>query len=106
MHAGDVIAVYATDAGGAAAFLAQLDWDGFTHVSDSSWKVSTTASSGWKLSGFDDSGWVQATEYGQYGVSPWGTGVAGFPSGSTAQWIWTGDNKGDDQAYFRFVVGS
>ena len=104
LRAGDIVAVAATDAGGVAGFLAEIDWDGVTFVSDTSWKVSTTAPAGWNQGSFDDSAWDNATSYGTYGVSPWGTRVAGFPAGSSAEWIWTNDNDGDNQAYFRLVI--
>ena len=52
---------------------------------------------------FDDSGWSQATSYGSYGTAPWFTGVAGFPPGSTAEWIWTA-NTTDNPVYLRWTV--
>lgn len=52
--------------------------------------------------GFDDSAWVAATNFGTYGVSPWGKKVSGLPSDSTAQWIWAADNSNIDVLYLRF----
>ena len=104
VHVGDVVAVHASDAGGVAGFLAHIDWDGLTLVSNSSWKVATSAPEGWDTVGFDDSGWADATEHGAYGVAPWNTGVNGFPTDSAAQWIWSDDNDGDDEVFLRLVV--
>ncbi len=106
----DVIGVHATDNPGAfgfGGFMAQVDWDGNTTVSDTSWKVTTsTPASDWADQGFNDSGWDDATAYGPFGVSPWMDWMSGFPSGSDAQWIWSDDNIGDDDVYFRKVLGS
>ena len=63
----NVIAVKGIDAGGVAAFIAYMSWAGGSAVSDSGWKVSTSAASGWNSTGFDDSGWANATDYGGYG---------------------------------------
>lgn len=100
----NVIAVEGTDAGGAAALIAQLNWDGKQAVSGGQWKVSTTPEAGWTNTSFDDSAWAAATSYGQYGVAPWLQRINGFPIDSPAQWIWTGDNQGDDTAYFRYSI--
>ncbi len=106
----DVVGVHATDNPGAfgfGGFMAQVDWDGNTTVSDTSWKVTTsTPASDWADQGFNDSGWDDATAYGPFGVSPWMDWMSGFPSGSDAQWIWSDDNIGDDDVYFRKVLGS
>ena len=104
LAAGDVIAVHATDAGGMAGFLAQVEWDDATVVSDGSWLVSTVSQPGWELPGFDDSGWAGASTYGSYGVAPWYMNVAGFPAGSTAQWIWSDDANGDNQVWLRITL--
>jgi hypothetical protein len=102
----DVVAVHATDAGGAGGFLAQIDLGGPIVVSDTSWKVTTTdPGAGWADKGFVDSGWDHATAYGTYGVGPWNTNVAGFPTDSTAEWIWSADATGDDDIYLRYIVG-
>jgi fibronectin type 3 domain-containing protein len=101
---GDVVAVHATDAGGAGGFLAQIEWDGDTVVSDTSWKVSTTAVADWETKGFNDAGWDDATSYGAYGIAPWSTNVAGFPGGSAAEWIWSADADGDNDVYLRYTL--
>ena len=102
---GDVVAVHATDAGGIAGFLAELAWDGGSAVSDGSWRVSTSGPSGWSDQVFDDSGWVAASTYGIYGVAPWNLWVSGFPTSTSAQWIWTGDTLNDNEAFFRYTIG-
>jgi len=73
-------------------------------VSDSSWRVSTVATSGWQSTGFDDSGWTQATEFGNYGVVPWQQRVEGIPTGTQAMWIWSDDNQSDNRVYLRYQV--
>jgi alpha-L-rhamnosidase len=106
LNPGDVVAAHVTDSGGLAGFLAEISWDGTTTGTDASWRVASSAPTGWEQPGFDDTAWVPATTYGTYGVAPWSTNVTGFPGSSTAQWIWTTDNLNDNQAYFRWVVGT
>lgn len=97
-----MVAIGATDAGGVAGVLTELEWGSMTVVTDTSWKVSPTAASGWEDLTFNDSGWSNATSCGVYGVSPWLKHVSGFPAGSSAQWIRTDDNFNDDTAYLRY----
>jgi hypothetical protein len=99
----NVLAVKGIDAGGVAAMIAELAWPGASAVSDATWKVSTTAPAGWANIGFNDSAWPVATSYGQYGVAPWNKNVAGFPSASTAKWIWSADNNNDNTVYLRYT---
>ena len=106
---GDVVGVHATDLDWSGGLLAEIEWDGSTFVSDTSWKVTaSTPASGWAFRGFDDSGWDDATSYGSWGAVPWMDWMSGFPSPTDAQWIWTdqNDNTGDDDVYFRWVVGT
>ncbi|HEY0827821.1 MAG TPA: discoidin domain-containing protein, partial [Bacilli bacterium] len=63
--------------------------DGTKLVTDTSWKVSKAGQSGWNELGFNDGAWGSATDLGAYGVSPWGTNVVGFPTSTTARWIWS-----------------
>ena len=99
----NVVAVKGMDITGIAAMIAQLTLpDGSTVVSDGAWKVSTALQTGWQSVGFDDSGWVGASSYGVYGVSPWDKRVAGFPSDSTASWIWSSNNDADNTVYVRY----
>jgi hypothetical protein len=100
-----VVAVHATDAGGVAGLLAEVTWDGGSAVSDGSWRVSTSGPAGWADQGFDDSLWLGASTYGTYGVAPWNSNVAGFPGGSSAEWIWTTDTLNDNEAFFRYEIG-
>jgi hypothetical protein len=99
----NVLAVKGIDAGGVAAVIAELAWPGASAVTDATWKVSTTAPTGWQATGFNDSAWPVATSYGQYGVGPWSKGVLGFPSASTAKWIWSADNNNDNTVYLRYT---
>ena len=98
----NVVAIKGLDVGGVAGLLAELAWNGASAVSDSGWKVSPTASPGWEAVGFNDSTWSSASTYGPYGVAPWLTQIGGFPTSTTAQWIWTADNFNDNTAHFRF----
>ena len=99
----NVLAIKGTDLGGVAGFIASMAWGNNTAVSDTSWKVSTTAPVGWEQPGFDDSGWNMATSYGSYGVAPWHQNISGFPTGTGAQWIWSSDNQADNLVYFRYT---
>lgn len=100
---GVVVGVEATDSEGVGGLIAQVTADGTTYDSNAEWRVSTNAETDWQLPAFDDSSWDFASSYGAYGVTPWETNVAGFSS-STAEWIWSSDNQGDDRVFFRFVV--
>ena len=106
---GDVVGVHVTDLDWSGGLLAEIEWNGSTFVSDTTWRVTaTTPEPEWGLIGFDDSGWVDATSYGSWGVAPWMNWMSGFPLPTDAQWIWTdqNDNTGDDDVYFRWVVGT
>ncbi|MEE8128838.1 MAG: putative Ig domain-containing protein, partial [Vicinamibacterales bacterium] len=100
----NVVAVKASDSGGLGVLIAELGLPTGLVISDTSWKVQTVNEPGWQSPEFNDGGWVSATSYGQYGVSPWGTGVSGFPAGSLAQWIWSADNDGDNLVFLRLTL--
>lgn len=100
----NVFAVQAFDVDGAAALIAELNIQGVVEVSDTHWRVSTTEHIGWAETDFDDSDWNFATSYGRYGVNPWKKRIRGFSSSSSANWIWSADNEGDDLVYFRLVI--
>ncbi|MCD9020637.1 discoidin domain-containing protein [Cohnella silvisoli] len=76
--------------------------DGAKVVSNTNWKVTSTAKDGWEQPGFDETGWVNATDYGAYGASPWGTNVVGFPSTSTARWIFSSNSTQSPTVYLRY----
>ncbi|MBA4388214.1 MAG: hypothetical protein C0404_09550 [Verrucomicrobia bacterium] len=99
----NVVAIRGVDQGGAAALLAEVVIGLQTNSSSSGWKLSRTLAAGWETTDFDDSTWGGATDYGAYGISPWGTGISGWPSGSAAHWIWSSDNNNDDTIYVRFT---
>ena len=42
---------------------------------DATWKTSKTLQTNWQLPAFDDSSWTTTLVLGNYGISPWGTGV-------------------------------
>ncbi len=75
----NVIAVAATNAGGAGGLIGALELDGERIVTDTSWKalegVPATPPAGWNTAAFDDSGWPAAYSSGQYGIGPWNQNV-------------------------------
>ncbi len=42
---------------------------------DSTWKAANTSQSNWQSPSFNDGSWTTALVLGNYGISPWGTGV-------------------------------
>ena len=100
----NVLSIKATDTGGIAGLIAQLEADGQTLYSNGTWKVSTTYQEGWQDVGFDDSNWVEATTHGVYGDTPWDKNVSGLSSSSQSNWIWSSDNNADNEVYFRYEI--
>lgn len=98
----NVLAIKGIDAGGIAALLAEIQNTGQRIGSNMSWKVSLTEQPNWTDVNFDDSGWADATDYGPYGIGPWGTNVGGMPIDTPARWIWSPNNDAHDVVYFRF----
>jgi len=98
----NVVAIRGMDAGGIAGLLAEIQVAGQRLGSTTAWKVSLTAPPNWTDVNFDDSGWVNATDYGSYGIGPWGTSVSGMPLDTPAKWIWSSNNDAHDVVYFRF----
>jgi hypothetical protein len=97
----NVIAVKAKDAGWLAGVLAEISVGGARFGTSRAWKVATEEEPGWSNGNFDDSHWSFATEYGEYGVYPWGTRAFGFPVLTPAKWLWSADNERDDTIYLR-----
>ncbi|MEM1293739.1 MAG: LamG-like jellyroll fold domain-containing protein [Verrucomicrobiota bacterium] len=96
--AGSTIAIRACNTGGGFHCVGDFTIDGERIVTDSTWKVSTTASSGWNQPGFNDSSWADAQDYGAI-PGP----VQGMPSGSAARNIWS-SNPADDEVFLRYSV--
>ena len=75
----NVIAVAATNAGGAGGLIGALELDGERIVTDTSWKAlagtPATPPAGWNTATFDDSSWPAAFSSGQYGIGPWNQNV-------------------------------
>lgn len=94
--------ISATDAGGVAGMLAQFSLanSGY-HFADNS----TSLLSGSSLILANAIGYTSAfsaaTVWGTNGIGPWGT-VASI--GSTAQWIWSGNNDSNNFSYFTFAI--
>lgn len=99
IQGGATLAIRASSSAGAAFAIGEFKIGGQSLVTDSSWKVSTTAPAGWNQPGFDDSSWAAATDHG--GLP---TGVSGFSNGSAARQIWAADlNEGE--VFIRVRVG-
>ena len=75
------IAAYAYNVGvGYAGFIAKIvvtytDGTKDTFVTDSTWKVSATASDGWQNNGYNDAAWSKPDQTVALGGSPWGNNV-------------------------------
>ena len=100
VSSGSTIAIRACNTGGGQFVLGDFTLGGEQAVTNSDWKVSTTAPAGWNQPGFDDSGWANATEYG--GIPG---NVTGMPQGSAARNIWS-SNTNDDEIFLRFTIGA
>ncbi|HEX5734721.1 MAG TPA: galactose oxidase-like domain-containing protein [Blastocatellia bacterium] len=97
----NVVAIRCSDAGGLAGLLAELNVGGQLIGSNASWKVSLTAPANWTDVNFDDSSWANASDYGAYGVFPWGTNVSGMPTNTPARWIWSSNNDAHNLIFVR-----
>ena len=54
------------------------------------------------MSSFDDSSWLAATEYGSLANAQ-----TKFPNiDDNAQWIWTSEDKADNEVYFRLSLSA
>jgi hypothetical protein len=102
----NVLAIRCADAGWVAGLLADLRVNGQHTGSNTTWKVSKTAPANWTDPNFDDSTWANATDYGPYGVGPWGTNVANMPLDTPGRWIWSSNNDLDDLVYLRVTFGT
>ncbi len=103
---GDVIAISATNAGGQAAALVDVNVPGVGRFGTSSdWLVTDQARGDWTAADYDDSDWEQATTFGGVNKRPWAKHIAPeLASDSQARWVWTDDNRGDARAFFRFTI--
>ena len=75
----NVIAVAATNAGGAGGLIGALELDSGRILTDTTWKAlegtPATPPAGWNTAAFDDSSWPAAFSAGQYGIGPWNQNV-------------------------------
>ena len=75
----NVIAVAATNAGGAGGLIGALELDSGRILTDTTWKAlegtPATPPAGWNTAAFDDSSWPAAFSAGQYGIAPWNQNV-------------------------------
>ncbi|GGD56266.1 discoidin domain-containing protein [Paenibacillus nasutitermitis] len=92
------------DPGGVGGFIADFTLpNGTKIVTSTDWKITSATGEGWNELGFNETGWGNAADYGAYGVSPWGTNVAGFPAGSTARWIYSPIATDGPTIYMRYT---
>jgi alpha-L-rhamnosidase len=75
----NVIAIAATNAGGAGGLIGVLELDGQRIATDTTWKAlagtPATPPAGWNTALFDDSSWPAAVSAGQYGIAPWNQNI-------------------------------
>lgn len=89
----------------APGVLIQIDELEKSYYSGNTWKVNTNpADNSWKNKTYNDASWASATTQtsGSVTQTPSGVTFAGFPSTSTAKWIWSG-NTTDANAVVRFT---
>jgi hypothetical protein len=98
----NVVAIKATNAGGATGLLAEVCHNDEWVETDTTWKISTTNVAGWNTTTFDDSKWVKATVVSPYGSAPWNT-FQGMPNITRANWIWSAQQT-DVTVYFRYTI--
>jgi VCBS repeat-containing protein len=75
----DVVAIKVTNWGGPGSLIGRITIGGVVIGTSAFWKITETAPTGnsWKTDpSFNDSAWSYATEYGDYGVGPWGSSAA------------------------------
>ncbi len=117
-----LIAVYVHDAEpgaqGRGGFLADIilnDKPNYIGTGEDGWRCQAGSpiadrKDGWETLDFDDSGWENATQLDQFGSGIWAGGAATMRQtlnnpDSTAYWVWAGPNDGEDDVYFRKIVG-
>lgn len=103
----NVIAVRGSNtAGSPGGLLASvMHNDSCIALTNSTWKVSTSAPVNWNKVGFNDSAWANATDYGAYGVSPWNYGISGMTTETIPHWIWS-KSMNDTNPYFRLTFST
>ncbi len=75
----NIISVQAKNNGGPGGFILSLNstlknGKKLRTISDKSWTFSHQSSKGWKGLNYKVPGWIAATELGNYGMQPWGSG--------------------------------
>ncbi len=103
----NLIAIQATDRGGEAAILAEIEFGNEQFVTNENWKITTFEEAGWETLSFEDALWEYATSWGLHGsAEPWAkyTDVEGISTSYPVHWIWSSDYINDDVVYFRFTL--
>lgn len=90
----NVLALVVAAGRGTPAALVQLDELERTHVSDSTWRVSTAPVGDFHAPSYDDSDWPQATDLGAFGTQPGCDPTGVFPNDTSAHWIGTEPGTG------------
>lgn len=95
--------IAATDAGGLAGMLGEfsLAGTGYHFANGTTTLLTGSTYLTGNATGFS-SAYTATNNLGSNGISPWGN-VASF-NGTTAQWIWSGNNDSNDFAYFSAVI--
>ena len=92
-----VVAIHAKDYWSVAGILGSFS-NG--QVTDATWKChSSPVPSKWALADFDDSCWPAAVKHGDHRSAPWNRKIQNIAD--DAKWIWTEDNKKDNEVYCR-----
>lgn len=91
----NAVSVVGVNGSGAPGVMVQIDELGGTYYSGSGWVSKPSVSNAdWKKKGRDLSKWGGATVLNYANTAmPSGKSLNGFPSGSSAKWIWTGSEE-------------
>jgi len=105
----NVVAVKCEDITDIGGFLAEIEFNNQIHVTDDTWKVSTTEIDGWNTVLYNDLSWAKASIFGLHGTAmPWAQyhNVSGISTENGAQWIWSSDNQNHNTVFFRLVLNT
>lgn len=86
----NVIAIRATNQGGPAAFIAQVnieqaDGSKLAIVTDETWLAAAEPKGNFRAIDYDEAGWAKAVSLGKLGVQPWGSVALTSATGSGSQ---------------------
>lgn len=86
----NVIAIRASNQGGPAAFIAQVnieqaDGSKLVIVTDETWRAASEPQGNFRAIDYDEAGWAKAASLGKLGVQPWGNVALTSATGSGSQ---------------------